>query len=423
MKKRIYRAVNVKKVIKDKLAEAIQGLRIVIGLDVHKEDCFACLMDQDRDVHITMMWKHPDQTRLLVELIKDLPVRSLEVAMEPSGTYGDPLRHLLQEAGIRVYRVSPKRSHDAAEVYDGVPSSHDRKSAAIVAKLHLDGASEPWAIERDQERDLKAAISIMDRYSGHLDQNKNRLEAILSRHWPEVLGLMSLESVSLWVLLKRVGGPEQVARQAYESRKVLRRVGGHLLAQDKIEAVVASAQTTVGCPMSVWERRALEDLAKDTRRAYREMRKAKKEVKRQGAEHPAVCAMAPTLGLATAAVIVSKVGNPGDFSSAPSYEKAAGLNLKERSSGRHQGQRKITKRGSGEARRWLYMAALRLIQNEVVVRKWYERKVVRDGGKIKGKGIVAIMRKIIRAMWHVGQGEVFEVEKLFDVNRLHMKTS
>ncbi len=31
--------------------------------------------------------------------------------------------------GIALYRVSPKRVHDAAEVYDGVPSLHDAKAA------------------------------------------------------------------------------------------------------------------------------------------------------------------------------------------------------------------------------------------------------------------------------------------------------
>ena len=49
--------------------------------------------------------------------------------MEPSGTYGDALRALFVEAGVWVYRISPKRVHDAAEIYDGVPSLHDAKAA------------------------------------------------------------------------------------------------------------------------------------------------------------------------------------------------------------------------------------------------------------------------------------------------------
>jgi len=53
--------------------------------------------------------------------------------MEPGGTYGDALLWQRRQAGIALYRVSPKRVHDAAEVFDGVPSLHDAKAADINA--------------------------------------------------------------------------------------------------------------------------------------------------------------------------------------------------------------------------------------------------------------------------------------------------
>jgi hypothetical protein len=58
--------------------------------------------------------------------------------------------------------MSGKRTHDAAEVYDGVPSLHSAKSAAIIAKLHLDGVSTPWGPLSEEKRELKAAIATMD---------------------------------------------------------------------------------------------------------------------------------------------------------------------------------------------------------------------------------------------------------------------
>lgn len=48
--------------------------------------------------------------------------------MEPTGTYGDGLRALLVSRGVSVFMQSPKRVHDAREVFDGVPSLHDAKS-------------------------------------------------------------------------------------------------------------------------------------------------------------------------------------------------------------------------------------------------------------------------------------------------------
>jgi transposase len=96
-----------------------------------------------------------------------------------------------------------------------------------------------------------------------------------------------------------------------------------------------------------------------------------------------------------------------------------GLNLKEKSSGKHQGQLKITKRGPGLARKYLYLAALRLIQNDPIVQCWYQRKVQRDGGH-KGKAIVAIMRKLAKSLWHVARGRAFDSQALFNVRALQL---
>ena len=130
--------------------------------------------------------------------------------------------------------------------------------------------------------------------------------------------------------------------------------------------------------------------------------------------------MAQAVGKATAAVLALSVGNADEYESAAAYVKSYGLNLKERSSGRHKGRLKISKRGPGRSRRYLYMAVLRLIQHDAVCAAWYRRKVARDGGKLKGKAIVALMRKLAAALWHVAQGTPFDARKLFDLRRLKL---
>lgn len=92
--------------------------------------------------------------------------------------------------------------------------------------------------------------------------------------------------------------------------------------------------------------------------------------------------------------------------------KALGLNLKERSSGQPKGQLKITHRGSGLARRDLYLATLRLIHRDAIVRDGYQRKVQAQGGGDKSKGVVARLRKLVRALWHIARGAAFDARKL-----------
>ncbi len=76
----------------------------------------------------------------------------LTVALEPSETYSHPLRQALGDAGIAVRRVSPKAAHDYAEVFDGVPSQHDHKDAAVVAELAALGKAWPWPYVARVER-------------------------------------------------------------------------------------------------------------------------------------------------------------------------------------------------------------------------------------------------------------------------------
>ena len=90
-----------------------------------------------------------------------------------------------------------------------------------------------------------------------------------------------------------------------------------------------------------------------------------------------------------------------------------GLNLKERSSGQHVGQLKISKRGAGVVRLYLYFATLRIIQNDVNLKLWYEEKVRRDGGKVKLKALIAVMRKMVKGLWAASHhGEAFDSSKL-----------
>lgn len=420
MKKRTYRAVNVKQIDPAKLNSMVEGKRISVGCDVAKEDFFAMLMDERYKKLITIKWKHPEQTREVVALLSNLPCRSLAVSMEPSSTYGDPLRHLLYEAGIPVFKTNPKRVHDAKEVYDGVPSKHDAKDASIIARFHLDGLSHPWLAKEEKRRDLKSWVSTMDLFASQVHQNQNRLEAMLARYWPEVPALLDLGRKTLLVLLQDFGGPVAISANSAKARKLMARTGGHYLKPEKIDAVLESARRTIGVGQSSEEKAAMRSVCQDILRAMASARQAEKKVTSLAKSNDTIQSMGTAAGLVTAAVLYVKLGDPRDYDSASSYEKAAGLNLKERSSGKYKGQKKISKRGSGMARRWLYWAAMRLAKDDPIVHAWHQRKIRRDGGK-KIISIIAIMRKLIRALWHVSWGAVFDSSLLYDVNRLKMQ--
>ena len=113
MKKRIYRAVAVKDVDLEQLAQRLASDRIVMGIDVAKSEMYSVLMSPREEVLATLRWDHLRESRRVVAWLAALPVVVKEAALEPSGTYGDALRYCLEASGVPVYQVSPKQVKDS----------------------------------------------------------------------------------------------------------------------------------------------------------------------------------------------------------------------------------------------------------------------------------------------------------------------
>jgi transposase len=421
MKKRRYKATNVKQANWERIAELATGQRVVFGVDVAKDDFFGVLMTPDRHVIETIKWVHPQQTRVLGAHLLALQAQDLEVVMEPSGTYGDALRGYLTDVGLAVYRVSPKRVHDAAELYDGVPSLHDAKSAYLIARVHLDGASARWEALSASRRDQHALVAELDVYRAQHQANLNRLEAYLNRHWPEVVRIVDVNTVSLQTLIGEYGDPGQVAGHREAAARLLRRTGRGLLSAEKIAQALDSSETTLGVACTAGERHLLSTLSQELLRTHKAIQAIEQRIGKAVDDDPVLTRMARVVGKTSSLVLQSTQGTPLDYPNPHSYLKGLGLNLKERSSGKHAGQLKITKRGPGKARKYLYFAALRWNHQDPVIATWYQNKVKRDGG-LKGKALTALMRKLALALWYVARGERFDSRKLFNAQALGITT-
>lgn len=422
MSKRRYRATKIQEVDSAKLMRRAEQ-QVIVAIDVAKEDFYAALVDEGGQVIEILKWRHPAESMKFLGLVERLGGNErVEVVMEPSGVYGDAIRAALEQRGVPVFRVSPKRVHDAAEVFDGVPSLHDAKAATLIARLHLGGASEPWPTESEHRRRLAAMLRVLEVHEKEARRNRSRLEGLLARHWPGVTSVMSPDSATMLEVLIEFGGPAAVVERPNRARDLMRRVGGNFLSDAKIDAVTKSAQNSLGVPQLDEELQLVRVVASEARRQRKAANKAKKRLEKLALiEGSATKSLAPVIGASTSAVVVASTGEPQKFASSAAYVKALGLNLKEKSSGKLKGRLRITKRGPGVARVFLYLATLRLIQRDGIARAWYSKKVARDGSK--QKALVALMRKLASALWHVARGAVFDSTKLFDVQRLRINSN
>ncbi len=413
MKSKAYRGTVVNRVDALKVSQGHASQALTIGLDIGKYRIVAVGRWPDGQFERPWVVANPEQLAELLALVDRLRQgRALTVALEPSGTYGDPVRQVLTDAGVPVQRVSSKAAHDYAEVFDGVPSQHDGKDAAVVAELAALGKATPWPYVAAAvwERELVYWVEWLEAHRQIYTVWLGRLEGLLGRHWPELTRLLPASSATVLRLLAHYGGPAAVAADG-KAAEQLRRWGKSFLRAEKMQEVLASAQTTQGVRLSDFERRQLQEYAQQAWAAQREVRRSGRQLRRLVRAQPVLQAQGRAVGLITACVLWASLGDPRQYSSGPAYRKAMGLNLVERSSGTYQGELRISKRGQPRVRRWLYLAVLRLIRREGV-RDWYQAKK-RKGERATKKALVGVMRKLALALHRVGSGVAFEPRRLF----------
>ncbi len=272
MKRRAYRATDVKNVLVEEVLKTAPAGLATVGLDIGKYELRVVV--RWKDGSFVRPWKveNPGEIGRMVTLLQKVAEgRSLIVAMESTGTYGDAVRAKLDQAGLEVHRVGGKAAHDYAEVFDGVPSQHDGKDAAVIAELAAFGKSVSWPYRRKSEADADMAY-----WTDGLDGQQNiqriwtgRLESLLARHWPEATRLLDLASVTLLRALMHYGGPAKLAGDPTASTR-LACWGRRVLGTAKVEKFLASAVGTVGVPQGARDVQRMQQYAAMALAAYRE---------------------------------------------------------------------------------------------------------------------------------------------------------
>jgi transposase len=417
-KSKPYSSVSVNSVDIEALAASRPGQKCMVGVDVGKLEFKAVLCWPDGSFQRPWKIKSPGEIKAAAEKLSALHRHCpVTVVMESSGTYGDAFRQAIGDAGIPLQRVSGKAVKDQSETFDGVPSQHDGKDAAIIGDLGIRGKGRAWELaprsELDQE--LRYWVRKLDRAQRVKQVHGGRIESLLARHWPEATACLGGRRATLVWALARWGDPSEMARDP-EAADRLGSFGGPFLSAQKIAALVESARSSAGVRMNAWERRELKDLARGVLAKRKTIAQCRRELVRLTAGHKIIEAQAAAVGTTTACVLWMCQGDPRDYGSAAAYRKAMGLNLTECSSGKYQGQLRLSKRGQRLSRKWLYFSALRWMQSPSV-KRWAGRKKARDGGKGM-RAVTGVMRRLALAVWHVPvHGVEFNAALLFPSGR------
>ena len=422
--KRNYRRVRVNKVSAESLKELalVNGnVGTTVGLDVAKEELVVVVRWPDGRFERPWSVRNPTEIALLVDLLcvlRDV-CDSLVVGLESTGTYSEAIRFAMTQASLNIHRLSGKGVSDYKEIFDGVPSQHDGKDAAMIAELAHFGKGTPWPYTPLSETELamKHQVARMGCFRAQSNQWIGRLEAMLSKHWPELSSLLKITRVTLQKMCQHYGSPAQLI-QDENARQQLRGWGGSLLTFTKIDAILESARTTSGLPMSASEITWVQEIASEALRCQHKINLCEKKLQAAAQANESMRPFVSAVGAGTLCTIWATVGDPGNYSSSGAFLKALGLNLKELSSGKRQGQLAISKRGPSLARKILFFWALRAVKNPAI-KRWYlgfqqVGRSKRGADHRKLKGLVAILRKLCRSLWYAHHhGLAFDYAKVF----------
>ena len=103
------------------------------------------------------------------------------------------------------------------------------------------------------------------------------------------------------------------------------------------------------------------------------------------------------IGMMTTAAIISESGGLSRYNRAESVVKVAGLSLYEVSSGKHKGEKRITKRGRSLMRHKLYFAAIQQARKGMPLYSFYKRLI--DNGVKKMKALIVVAIKLLKIMF------------------------
>jgi transposase len=403
--RRAYSRVKVNSVDVEQLtAKARAGAMVSLGLDIGKHEIVACLRWSQDQFERPWSVNNPFEIGALVELCVELNKQTeVVVAMESTGTYGDAVRRALT----------------VAKIFDGVPSQHDGKDAAMIAELAAMGKGASWNYVPDPEAlaHVRYHVRSIDHARNEFVRLIGRLEASVTRHWPELTRELELTSPTTLKLLSTYGSPAEASKN--NQFKTELRKWGRKLNPSKIERIVESTQASSGIPMDSYELLWMKDLASQAIEANRKVVRCSKGIEEVLSKDTLWCNYVAAVGAGTLGVLLTTVGDPRNYPNGGSLLKALGLNLKERSSGTRKGELAVTKRGSAQARRWLYFWALRAVQKPGL-KEWYFRFHASELGKPrkdyrKMKGLICLMRKLVRSLRRsVCDGEPFDYQKVID---------
>jgi transposase len=320
------------------------------------------------------------------------------VGFESTGAYGEPLVHYLRQKPVKLVQVNPMHTKRMKELEGNSPGKTDRKDPRVIADIIGLGHALSVVVPEGAAAELRRLTLARERSIGRRTALYNQLQDLVFILFPEFLQVIKdVKTKSAHYLLRHYPRPQDITQCGFEPlSSILKQVSRGKLGSAQAKALYEAAAESVGLREGtkgiVLE---MEEILSVLEACNRFIEKLEQEMLPYLEQIPYRDSLLSVkgMGVITVAGLVGEVGDFRHFHTLREVMKLAGLDLFEISSGKHTGNRHISKRGRPLLRKLLYFAAINTVRKGGVMHTCYQRYLER--GMPKTKALIAIARKLL----------------------------
>jgi transposase len=408
---------------------------LIVGIDVGKQTHYARAFDF-RGLELAKLLRfsnsrqgYEDLESWMQGIMKEHGKTEAIVGFEPTGHYWFTLGDHLQSQGHRLGIVNPFHVKCTKELDDNSPTKNDRKDPKTIAMLVKDGRYRDVYIPEDLFQELREAVNERERLLEQLIVLSNQVLRWLDIRFPEFSGVFKDWSRNAaWLTLRHHSTPKKVVTAGVEGLMRTWRQEMKRPSLKKAERLVKAASESIGRTAgSEVAEAALQNILTQYELIDRQKQETEMLMQELLLKVPNASKLMDIkgIGMVTAAVIVSEIGDIRRFRDPRQIQKMAGLNLRENSSGKHKGKTTISKRGRKRLREGLFRAMITMLATNQEFRAFHRRNLTRENNPLtKMESVIALCGKLIRVIFAIlTKGNDYDAKKMLDDMNRSMKAA
>ena len=338
---------------------------------------------------------------ILVRTKKAGGLEQIVLGFESTGSYAEPLLHFFKDKGVRLVQVNPMHTKRVKELCGNSPNKTDQKDPKVIADIIALGHALCVVIPQGAAAELRRLTQARERTIKRRTALFNQLHDLVFISFPEFLQVVKdIQTKSARYLLQHHAGPKDIVALGLDTlTKVLNRISRGRLGSAKAQALFEAASNSVGIHEGrISVNLEIQEMLEWIESCDRFAERLESEMNRHLEEIPysRLLLSMKGIGLLTVAGLIGEVADFTHFKTQKEILKLAGMDLFEISSGKHRGQRRISKRGRPLLRKLLYFAALNTVRKGGIMHQPYQKHLAK--GMPRTKALIAIARKLLGIM-------------------------